>query len=231
MGSHESQDAGGRCHRRRYLPLRPRLLARLKACSSRRYLHPHHPSLSSRFNNHRVAIPSKGGSIYWSNDLADRALTQAPVNKISVEFPAGLIDGGETPEQAALRELAEETGYGSNNSPATQGKVTHISKVCADSPGMSTETTVFVIVKVELDDTVQDFPKPKQDLDEGEFVSHRIASKHEKCSHARTHQIEKRIVPIKDLFDTLEAYAELGYIVDTRLHHFALELKLASALV
>jgi 8-oxo-dGTP pyrophosphatase MutT (NUDIX family) len=27
-----------------------------------------------------------------------------------VEFPAGLIDPGETPEQAALRELAEETG-------------------------------------------------------------------------------------------------------------------------
>eukprot|EP01118_Nematostelium_gracile_P005607 TRINITY_DN1783_c0_g1_i2.p1 TRINITY_DN1783_c0_g1~~TRINITY_DN1783_c0_g1_i2.p1 ORF type:complete len:181 (+),score=37.12 TRINITY_DN1783_c0_g1_i2:77-544(+) len=31
--------------------------------------------------------------------------------KYSVEFPAGLIDKGETAEQAALRELKEETGY------------------------------------------------------------------------------------------------------------------------
>lgn len=32
--------------------------------------------------------------------------------KVSIELPAGAIDPGETPEQAARRELAEETGYG-----------------------------------------------------------------------------------------------------------------------
>lgn len=31
--------------------------------------------------------------------------------KIALEFPAGIMDKGETPEQAALRELQEECGY------------------------------------------------------------------------------------------------------------------------
>ena len=33
-----------------------------------------------------------------------------PVNSICLEFPAGLVDEGETAEQSALRELKEETG-------------------------------------------------------------------------------------------------------------------------
>lgn len=52
-----------------------------------------------------------------------------------MEFPAGLIDAGEDPEQAALRELAEETGYGPKAFPQTKGQVVECSKVCADSPG------------------------------------------------------------------------------------------------
>lgn len=36
---------------------------------------------------------------------------RAPAGKIVVEFPAGLVDAGETVEEAALRELREETGY------------------------------------------------------------------------------------------------------------------------
>ena len=39
--------------------------------------------------------------------------------KIALEFPAGIIDRGETPEQAAIRELQEECGYSINNEQLT----------------------------------------------------------------------------------------------------------------
>lgn len=34
-----------------------------------------------------------------------------PINAVTIEVPAGLVDAGETPEEAAIRELKEETGY------------------------------------------------------------------------------------------------------------------------
>lgn len=39
---------------------------------------------------------------------------------IAFEFPAGIINKGETPEQAAVRELQEETGFGSD------GKISYL---------------------------------------------------------------------------------------------------------
>lgn len=55
-----------------------------------------------------------------------------PVEGTCVEFPAGLIDEGETPEQAAIRELKEETGY--------EGKVSHVSPAVCNQPGMTNAT-------------------------------------------------------------------------------------------
>lgn len=52
-----------------------------------------------------------------------------PVEAFCVEFPAGLIDEGESPEEAAVRELKEETGY--------EGKVCETTPVLSNQPGMT----------------------------------------------------------------------------------------------
>ena len=59
-----------------------------------------------------------------------------PVEATCVEFPAGLIDEGETPEEAAVRELKEETGY--------EGKVCDSSAPLTKQPGL-TNVTIQVV--------------------------------------------------------------------------------------
>lgn len=56
---------------------------------------------------HIVALLQKPGG----QEILLQKQFRPPVNKICIEFPAGLIDEGETPEDCAVRELAEETGY------------------------------------------------------------------------------------------------------------------------
>ena len=56
-------------------------------------------------------------------------------------------------------------------SPALHSSASATDPAAIYTTGMSTETTVFVTVKVELDGSVDGFPEPKQNLDEGEFVS------------------------------------------------------------
>uniref|UniRef100_A0A7S1G137 Nudix hydrolase domain-containing protein n=1 Tax=Corethron hystrix TaxID=216773 RepID=A0A7S1G137_9STRA len=87
-----------------------------------------------------------------------------PVGRTTLEFPAGLIDKGETPEQAALRELREETGYvGEKCSVLPQ-----VSRMLCMSPGLTDESIHCVTVEVDLNNPYN--LNPTQNLDEGEDV-------------------------------------------------------------
>jgi ADP-ribose diphosphatase len=114
-----------------------------------------------------------------------------PVDATCVEFPAGLVDANETVEEAALRELKEETGY--------SGRIIDVSPVIANDPGMSTSNMQFAIVEVQLKEGE---PMPEQHLDEGE-------------------SIERIVVPLSKLFDKVTQFSNEGKIVDARLYHWA----------
>lgn len=64
-----------------------------------------------------------------------------PAGAPVLEFPAGLIDPGETPETAAVRELYEETGY--------CGEVVTVLPPGYSTPGLTGESIVPVVMRVD----------------------------------------------------------------------------------
>ncbi|XP_067391106.1 ADP-sugar pyrophosphatase isoform X1 [Emydura macquarii macquarii] len=79
-----------------------------------------------------------------------------PMGGYCLEFPAGLIEGNESPESAALRELEEETGY--------KGDVVECSPAVCLDPGLTNCTTHIVTVTINGDDASNTRPKQKPEF-------------------------------------------------------------------
>ncbi|KAK4135840.1 hypothetical protein BT67DRAFT_419059 [Trichocladium antarcticum] len=83
-----------------------------------------------------------------------------PLDKIVIELPAGLIDAGETAEQAAIRELREETGY--------VAEVLETSPIMFNDPGFC--NTNLRMVHVSVDMSLPENQDLKPALEESEFI-------------------------------------------------------------
>ena len=83
-----------------------------------------------------------------------------PIQKRILEFPAGLVDSGETLEQAALRELQEETGY-------EKVKIHYVSPLSPKSAGLTNECAALVKCTIEDEKAIG-----KAHMEESEDIMH-----------------------------------------------------------
>ncbi|SPQ19152.1 466aa217-a53b-4d4e-90e5-59f1e52a708c [Thermothielavioides terrestris] len=121
-----------------------------------------------------------------------------PLDKIVIELPAGLIDEGETAEQAAVRELKEETGY--------VGEVLETSPIMFNDPGFC--NTNLRMVHVSVDMSLPENQDLKPELEENEFI-------------------EVFLVRLDSLWQECIKLEAEGYAIDARIANLAEGIEIA----
>ena len=111
------------------------------------------------------------------------------LRRYTLEFPAGLIDRGETAEAAALRELKEETGY--------TGRVREVGPPVSLDGGLS-DTTVSVVA-ADVDGNSADNVGAVKDAQEGEFT-------------------EVLVVPVSEAREKMVQMNKDGDVIDSRVY-------------
>ncbi|KAK6336272.1 hypothetical protein TWF696_001834 [Orbilia brochopaga] len=117
-----------------------------------------------------------------------------PIDKVCIEVPAGLIDAGETPEECAIRELKEETGY--VGTLAEGGDEGSISCLMFNDPGFCNTNLNFVHLTIDL--SLPENQHPVQNLEENEFI-------------------ECFTVPLDELWETCRRLESEGCGIDARV--------------
>jgi ADP-ribose pyrophosphatase len=138
-----------------------------------------------------VAVLKPSGRLVLSRQY------RPPVDQVVLEFPAGLVDAGETPEQTAMRELREETGF--------SGDVTQVLPLSYSSAGMSNEAVWLVTLDIDEDLPANRTPEPQPE--DGE-------------------DIEVVLLPLEELASCLQT-PEGGGGLDSKVVAFALGANLA----
>ncbi|KAI0807060.1 NUDIX hydrolase domain-like protein [Fomes fomentarius] len=124
-----------------------------------------------------------------------------PIDRHVVELPAGLISEGESPEETAIRELEEETGFKATS-------VIQSSPLLVCDPGMTNANMKLITVDVPFPEKLD---MPAQKLDPGEYIT-------------------VRIVELSKLSTEFREYEKKGFVIDARLDHLASGFDLAEKL-